>query len=285
MLKVILGALPRISSRLQRLGIKPTIRLHATTRINGIEVRACFQKLRPGELRRWHCAITVYGVRMRVLAGKNLHGEILSLSYHGWSTQATNRYAWCWNAENMHQALKGRGFDLEATRLTDGDRLSLLFGVVALAVIWCGVSGALVATKSPPKTLKHGDNAKSVFRLGLDALGIVLSRRPRHKHVSRPTFPQLLATLDPKRAPSPTLTSTDARSHPSLLAAAQSGGALVPGYLLGAPCSFEYSFFRDGYKKILKCQLLRYKRSREGYTERAGRFIRPQRRPCSQRDT
>lgn len=182
---------------LQRLGIKPTIRLHATTRVNGIEVRACFQKLQPGELRRWHCAITVYGVRMRVLACKNLHGEILYLAYHGWSTQAIDRYAWRWNAENMHQALKGRGFDLEATRLTDGDRLSLLFGVVALAFIWCCVSGDFVATKSPPKTLKHGYSAKSVFRVGLDALGVVLSRRPPHKHASRPTFLQLLATFDP----------------------------------------------------------------------------------------
>ncbi|MFB9992538.1 hypothetical protein ACFFLM_11230 [Deinococcus oregonensis] len=97
----------------------------------------------------------------------------------------------------MHQAIKGRGFDLDATRLTDGDRLSLLFGVVALAFIWCCVSGEFVATNSPPKTLKHGYSAKSVFRLGLDALGVVLSRRPRHQHPSRPTFLQLLATFDP----------------------------------------------------------------------------------------
>jgi hypothetical protein len=182
---------------LKRLGIKPTIRLHATTRVNGVEVWACFKNLQPGELRRWHGAMTVYGVRMRVLACKNLHGEILYLAYHGWSTQAINRYAWRWNAENMHQALKGRGFDLEATRLTDSDRLSLLFGVVTLAFVWCCVSGDFVATKSPPKTLKHGYSAKSVFRLGLDALGAALSNRPRQKTSSKPTFLRLLATFDP----------------------------------------------------------------------------------------
>ena len=80
--------------------------------------------------------MTVYGVRMRVLACKNLHGEIIYLADHGWGTPATDRYAQRRNAETMHQALKGRGFDLEATRLTDGARLSLLFGVVTLTCVW-----------------------------------------------------------------------------------------------------------------------------------------------------
>jgi hypothetical protein len=111
--------------------------------------------------------------------------------------QATDWYAWCWSLEHRHQALKGRGFDLEATGLTGADRLSLLFGVVTLAFTRCCVSGDFMVTKSPPKTLKHGDSANSVFTRGLDALGTVLSGRPRHRYASRPTFFQLLWDFNP----------------------------------------------------------------------------------------
>ncbi|WP_019009221.1 IS4 family transposase [Deinococcus aquatilis] len=181
---------------LKRLGIKPTIRLHVTTKADGIEVWAYFKKLHPGELRIWHTPMTVYGVKMRVLACQNLYGQTLYLAYHGYGTQAIRRYAWRWNAENMHQALKGRGFDLEATRLTEGTRVSLLFGVVSLAFMWCCLSGDFVATKSPPRILKHGYPAKSLFRLGLEALQSALSSRPKGNSPSRPSFQQLLATFD-----------------------------------------------------------------------------------------
>lgn len=183
---------------LKRLGIQPTIRLHVTTKANGVPVWAYFKKLQPGELRIWHVPLTVYGVRLRVLACQNLHGQTLYLAYHGWGTQAMTRYAWRWNCENMHQALKGRGFDLEATRLTEGTRVSLLFGVVSLAFIWCCLSGDFVATKFPPKTLKHGYPAKSLFRLGLDALQSALSSKPK-KSASTTSFHLLLATFDPQR--------------------------------------------------------------------------------------
>lgn len=81
---------------LKRLGIKPTIRLHCTTRVNGVEVWAYFRKMQPGELRIWYKAMKVYGVSMRVLACKNVHGQTLFLAYHGWGEHAIKRYAWRW---------------------------------------------------------------------------------------------------------------------------------------------------------------------------------------------
>ncbi|UQN10598.1 hypothetical protein [Deinococcus sp. QL22] len=78
-----------------------------------------------------------------------------------WHTLALYRLHW--SVENMHQTLKGRGIDLEATRLTKGTRMSLLFGVVSLAFVWCCLSGDFVATKSPPKTLKHSFPQKVSF--------------------------------------------------------------------------------------------------------------------------
>ncbi|WP_161884494.1 IS4 family transposase [Deinococcus alpinitundrae] len=182
---------------LKDLGIKPTIRLKADTRVNKAPVWVYFKKLQPGELRIWHCPMTVYGVQMRVLACKNAHGQTLFLAYHGWGTQAVTRYAWRWNAENMHQALKSRGFELEATRLTTDTRLSLLFGVVVLAFVWCCLSGEWLEQRTPSKRLKHGYLQKSLFRRGLDALQRALRPRSGRRMLSQPRFTQLLATFDP----------------------------------------------------------------------------------------
>ena len=93
--------------------------------------------------------------------------------------------------------MKGRGFDLEATRLTQGARLSVLFGVVVLAFVWCCLSGDFLARKSPPKKLKHGYPAKSLFRMGLDALQNALSSRPNKRNRTGTSFEQLLTTFDP----------------------------------------------------------------------------------------
>lgn len=182
---------------LKRLGIRPTIRLKADTRVNGAPVWVYFKKLQPGELRIWHRPMTVYGVQMRVLACKNAHGQLLFLAYHGWGTQAVTRYAWRWNAEHMHQALKSRGFELEATRVTTPPRLSLLFGVVVLAFVWCCLSGEWLEQQAPSKALKHGYPQKSLFRRGLDALQCALRPWSSRRMSSRPTFTQLLATFDP----------------------------------------------------------------------------------------
>ncbi len=57
--------------------IAPCIRLRANSKMNGIPVWACFRKLHVGEVRFWHKAVTVYGVKLRVLATKNAAGEML----------------------------------------------------------------------------------------------------------------------------------------------------------------------------------------------------------------
>ena len=84
--------------------------------------------------------------------------------------------------------MKGRDFDLEATRLTQGARVSVLFGLVVLAFVWCCLSGDFLARKSPPKVLTHGYPAKSLFRMGLDAFPDVLSSRPGKKSRTGPSF-------------------------------------------------------------------------------------------------
>lgn len=160
--------------------IPPFIRLKADTRVNGVPIWCCFKKLQPGEFRYWHQKMRVYGVSCRVLASKSLKGEMLFLAYAGRHDQALKTYALRWNAENLHSALKTRGFNLEDSGLYFPDRVATLLGVLSLAFVWCCVCGEFQARAEPPVILKHGYPEKSVFRLGLDTLQEALLRPQFH---------------------------------------------------------------------------------------------------------
>ena len=85
-------------------------------------------------------------------------------------------YSLRWGIEPMFGAFKSRGFDLEATHVTDPTRLSRLLCLLALAYTWSGVCGLWVFSRvgfkpdGSVKVNKHGRLPISVFRLGLDFL-------------------------------------------------------------------------------------------------------------------
>ena len=162
---------------LDQHGIAPCIRLPARATIGSsrFPIWAAFKKLEVGEIRIWHRSTTVYGVRLRVAATKNAAGEVLYLAYRGWGEKNLIRYAQRWQTENLHSALKTRGFNLEDTGLTRAERVSTLLCVVAVAFIWACVTGAVQAARRPVKVKKHGYRAVSVFRLGLDHLQELLA--------------------------------------------------------------------------------------------------------------
>ncbi|MFC5601642.1 IS4 family transposase, partial [Deinococcus cellulosilyticus] len=136
--------------------IPPFIRLKADTRVNGVPIWCCFKKLQPGESRYWHRKMRVYGVTCRVLASKSLKGELLFLAYAGRHELALKTYRLRWNAENLHSALKTRGFHLEDSGLHFPERVSTLLGVLSLTFVWCCVCGEFQAVREPPVVLKHG---------------------------------------------------------------------------------------------------------------------------------
>ena len=151
-------------------GIAPCIRLKATSKMDGVPVWACFRKLAVGEVRVWYKRIDVYGVKLRVLATRNAAGEMLYLAYCGWSDSNLRRYAQRWQTENLHAALKSRGFNLEDTGLTQAARVSTLLVAVSLAFVWACLTGEFEAVRQQVKRKKHGYAGVSVLRLGLDTL-------------------------------------------------------------------------------------------------------------------
>ena len=84
--------------------------------------------------------------------------------------QALRHYRKRWGIETLFGALKSRGFDLEATHLTDEKRLEKLVGLLALAFAWSQLVGEWRDSHDPLEPKAHGRLEKSLFRYGLDYL-------------------------------------------------------------------------------------------------------------------
>ena len=84
-------------------------------------------------------------------------------------------YALRWGIETLFGCLKSRGFCLEATHVTEEERLSKLLALLSIAFVWAFATGVWFAQQRPPTLKKHGRAAKSLFRLGLDYLRRLLA--------------------------------------------------------------------------------------------------------------
>ncbi|MEQ1120092.1 transposase, partial [Acinetobacter junii] len=62
-----------------------------------------------------------------------------------------------WEIETLFSCLKGRGFNLENTRLTDPRRVKKLIAVLAIGFCWCYLTGEWQHDrKKAIKIKKHG---------------------------------------------------------------------------------------------------------------------------------
>lgn len=84
-----------------------------------------------------------------------------------------------WQIETLFGCLKSRGFDLEETHLREAERLEKLLGLLALAICWAWLAGEKIHQTKPIPIKKHGQRAKSVFRVGLDYLEQVFRKALR----------------------------------------------------------------------------------------------------------
>ncbi|WP_422445754.1 MULTISPECIES: hypothetical protein [unclassified Endozoicomonas] len=89
--------------------------------------------------------------------------------------RAIDDYLRRWQIETMFQAMKGRGVNLEETRLKDRDKISKLLCSLALAFCWAYKTGDWINEATPIKVKSHGRKAQSIFRAGLDYLARILN--------------------------------------------------------------------------------------------------------------
>ena len=99
-------------------------------------------------------------------------GSFLILAARGVNPDSVfELYRQRWDIETLFAALKLRGFDLEATHLTEPDRIRKLLGVLALTYSWTLTSGLdRKRREGPPRECANGYPEKSLFRYGLDRL-------------------------------------------------------------------------------------------------------------------
>ncbi len=101
---------------------------------------------------------------------RDSHLYIVSNRFAG--KEALRLYRKRWGIEQLFSHLKKRGFDLEATHMTEAGKLEKLFALVTLAFLFSFAWGChLRATRKVTKALKR----KSLFRQGLEDILRLLS--------------------------------------------------------------------------------------------------------------
>lgn len=135
--------------------------IHASKMLKTMKVgeRAEFQRRR----RLWNQSVFVAVCRKE-------DGDNVIVVSSERSGQILFEYSRRWQIETLFGCLKTRGFRLEDTHLTRGERISSLLSLLTLATVWGLLAGEIAARRTPPKIKKHGRPEKSIFRLGLETL-------------------------------------------------------------------------------------------------------------------
>lgn len=103
---------------------------------------------------------------MRIVILRLSATELLALATPAEPRKALARYKARWRIETLFANLKSKGFNLEATHLTQLEKLATLMALLALAVALCAKTGAAAHAKKPIPIKKHGRRAQSLFGLG-----------------------------------------------------------------------------------------------------------------------
>lgn len=142
-----------------------------------VQVHELFRHLSPNETFRNARIITLGNCRVRLFARKTKDNDYLIIATNDLAlADAVTIYAKRWEIETLFSCFKGRGFRLEETHLTDTEKMSKLLVVVSLAFCWAYRVGEWQNQKKPIKLKNHRRKTNSLFRVGLDQLGIALKQ-------------------------------------------------------------------------------------------------------------
>jgi hypothetical protein len=133
-------------------------------------VAAIASRLEPGKtvILKQLCKLgrTADAPGLRIVILRLATDELLALATPAEPRKALARYKARWRIETLFANLKSKGFDLEATHLTDLGKLATLMALLALAVALAAKSGSAAHVRNPIPIKKHGRKARSLFGLG-----------------------------------------------------------------------------------------------------------------------
>lgn len=134
-----------------------------------------FNNLKVGEFYHYPKIVELHGQRCYLSGTKTIDRdgkmEFLIIVSFNKPEQAMEYYKQRWQIETLFRGLKSSGFNIEATHVTDLDRLEKLFSLTMVAFVWCyKIGDYLDDNVKRIKIKKHGRRAISVFKYGLDYL-------------------------------------------------------------------------------------------------------------------
>ena len=134
-------------------------------------VETLFRSLKPGESSILRKPRHISGQAIWLSALRLETGKLLILASNKKQADPLKTYSLRWEIENLFQCLKGRGFNMEDTRITHYFRIKKMMALMALAFCWAHKTGEWKAKVVKPLKIKnHGRPEKSLFRYGLDHL-------------------------------------------------------------------------------------------------------------------
>lgn len=137
------------------------------------------ESLTPGTVQRRKRRVRVYDQKVFLTSVRRgeQEGDVILASNRSFP-DALVVYAQRWSIETLFCCLKSRGFDLEATRLRQDERVERLVALLALSFAFAYRLGAWLVQRIPIRVKGHGRKARSVFRVGLDHLRMLLLNLP-----------------------------------------------------------------------------------------------------------
>lgn len=116
----------------------------------------------------------VLGQEVFLMGMRQHSGEYVIVASNESSPEVLRDYAKRWQIETLFGCLKSRGFCLEATHITQKERLEKLVALLTMAFCWAFLTGQWLTRRYPLKVKSHGRLAKSLFRHGFDHLRHIL---------------------------------------------------------------------------------------------------------------
>lgn len=157
-----------------RIRIKENLRVTNARGNKMVSARNLFRTQRAGEGFLLGGERRVLGEEVSLMGMRTAEGEYVIVASSTHTDEILRDYALRWKIENLFGCLKSRGFCLEATHVTERERLEKLLALLTVAFCWAYIAGQWLARTTSIKIKKHGRLAKSIFRHGFDYLRRIL---------------------------------------------------------------------------------------------------------------
>jgi hypothetical protein len=157
------------------------IRVRNDALIEGImSAQVLFRKIEKGAKTAANRRVMLWGELLYVSGSRSPDGELMVLVSNRYHRCPQSVYKKRWEIEVMFQCMKGRGFNLEETRITDAQKIDRLIFLLSIAFCWMYKTGDKKSQEKPIELKKHGRKAKSIFRYGLDEICSFLANLRRY---------------------------------------------------------------------------------------------------------